>query len=266
VQAVSDQFEQPGPRVGPFWQESDAYHGVVHQDGERRLIISPNGSRYAMQHAFGGAAPWVVTRWRKSLALLVPDLPAGLVGPWLDGLPDDPRDFVRRWAEETKALSDRFKATRPWRDNYSGVLARCDALRVVLLPDGRRYAAQIKGHDGRWVDACVTPSSDHLFAVACGGARPSKRAQPLAGSAWLSVVAQRLPQWAEHARGVLIETPDGVLSDVSARADVPKDRTAERRAGRKTAPQARKRAVVRRVQPPKGVEAENQAEGVQRRA
>lgn len=206
--------EQTSLRVGPFWHDAEAYHGVLARDGDQRLTVSPNGARYTLQALAAQGGPWIVKRWRKSLALLMPDLPAGLVGPWLDGLPDDPREFVRPWAEETKALSERFLATKPWYDGYSGVLQSSDRVRVVLLPDRRRYAAQIKSGE-RWADVCVSISAARLWKVAAGVVDAGRRARPVVGSAVLSVMAQRLPAFASDCSR-RIESAENIRAEVRA--------------------------------------------------
>lgn len=100
---------QLGERRPEFWQDDPDYHGVLFRDGALRLAVSPNGKRYLLQER-GADGRFVVVRWRKSLSALVAFLPEGIKWDALVSLPDDPRAFVRPWADAMAAQSERLKA------------------------------------------------------------------------------------------------------------------------------------------------------------
>ena len=119
---------------------------MIAQAGHVRLSVSPNGKRYLLQVCEAGH--WGrVARWRKSLALLLPDVPAALRKLVPHDLPDDPREFPRPWAEETRRKRDRMAAALPASSSYAGVIFDGGDWRLIWLPDPV-YACQVPNRDG----------------------------------------------------------------------------------------------------------------------
>lgn len=139
------------PIYNPLWQASPAYHGVLVEAGEHRLIVSPNGKRYNLQERDADGA-FDVINWRKSLALLLPDLPPKIMEKGADilsKLPDDPLEYERHWAGEIQATVEAFEEAKPSSDRYSGVIANGSKTRLVFVPGSRPvYAVQRKTHQG----------------------------------------------------------------------------------------------------------------------
>ncbi|MCA1775525.1 MAG: hypothetical protein LC676_07945 [Loktanella sp.] len=129
-----------------YWQASATYHGVIACHGDLRLSVSPNGKRYLLQVKQAGM--WGrVARWRKSLRLLLPDVPETLRARLPEGLPDDPRQFPRPWAVETSSRAERMAAALPASASYAGVIFDGGDWRLIWL-HGPVYACQVRNGRG----------------------------------------------------------------------------------------------------------------------
>lgn len=146
-----------------FFVASPEYHGVLREHGDNRLVIAANGGRYMWQ-VRSESGDYTVSRWRKRLGLLLPDLPASVADWAIVSLPDDPQEYPRPWAEEIEAGRARLLSANPERDEYAGVIrAGLDGLRLVFLPGRDAYAVQIKGALG-WATLASSKSTSRLLA------------------------------------------------------------------------------------------------------
>ena len=214
-----------------FWQISDNYHGVIASDGPLRVAVSPNGKRYDLQGSWfdkeRGVTFWGVRTWRKSLAKLLPDVPARLAAKLPADLPDDPAQFVRPWAHEIEATRSRFRQAIPTRDEFAGVIAKGDVARLVWLapvPEGAsrgrksrgaRYAFQAP-YRGAWRNVTTARKAVLLRAVLAGSLEPSNPGAVAAGDPILSAAVEELPDEASEYRGRVVETLAGLCAEMEA--------------------------------------------------
>ena len=179
-----------------FWQASATYHGVIACHGDLRLSVSPNGKRYLLQVRQAGH--WGrVARWRKSLRLLLPDVPDTLRALLPDDLPDDPREFPRSWAAETVARAERMAAALPASSSYAGVIFDGGNWRLIWLA-GPVYACQVASGRG--------------FKIAAQGETVDRLA------ARMLVVGEHFPELVEPAAIEAVERLPALASDYPAPA------------------------------------------------
>lgn len=199
---------------GPFWQASPEYHGVLRDWQAARLAVSPNGKRYLIQKPQGAA--YRVARWRKSLRLLLPDLPQD-VAEWANrSLPDDPQSVPRLWADSMLAASERVKKTLASRDEYAGVIRDFgDGLRLILT-GAQRYAVQQRGQDGAWYGVASASSSFRLIGLAFSRLPDDDRRAVMCGHKALQSALVRLPEMAAQYAAPRAETPQEALQAIRA--------------------------------------------------
>ena len=230
--------ETVSPEKTRFWQISDNYHGVIASHCGLRVVVSPNGKRYALQGSWfdkeRDVTFWGVSRWRKSLAMLLPDVPARLAAKLPADLPDDPAQFVRPWAHEIEATRSRFREAIPTRDEFAGVIAKGDVARLVWLApvpegasDGRkareaRYALQAP-YRGKWRNVTTARKAMLLRAVLAGSLEPSNPGAVAAGDPILSAAVAELPEEAAEYRGRVVETLAGLCAEMETPRAVPPD-------------------------------------------
>lgn len=203
-----------------FWQHAPEYHGALANAGDYRLTISPNGKRYQVQKcATGPDGPaYSVVKWRKSLDLLRPDIPAALASVMPSDLPDNPAEFPRPWASEISAASERFRRSNPSGDEFAGVIANGKRARLVWLAPlksgnvGPRYALQVKQFDGKWRNVTRTARASYLHGIVFSLLHESQPAAPACGDAALQSAVCRLAESAADYRG---NRPESV-ADVQA--------------------------------------------------
>lgn len=206
AERVDCNWRDYAPPSTPEFQQGDAaYHGVLIVTDAGRLIVSPNGSKYAWQVA--AADGFCDKNWRKSLASLAPSLPADVAERALALYPDNPADFVRPWADAMAAASARWRSLNYAGDEYGAVLARHGSVRIVVPPCGSQYWLQIASRTSGWqVRRCADNATDLARAVVHGGG----------GWAGLSGVVVRSDQLVA-AVAALPETPrDALPSAVQA--------------------------------------------------
>jgi len=228
--------ETVSPEKTRFWQISDNYHGVIASHGCLRVAVSPNGKRYLVQLSYfdkeRGVTLWGVRRWRKSLSMLLPYVPAPLAAKLPDDLPDDVAHFVRPWAHEMEATRSRFRQAIPTRDEFAGVIAKGDVARLVWLapvPEGAsggrkargaRYAFQAP-YRGAWRNVTTARKAPLLRAVVAGSLEPSNPGAVAAGDPILSAAVAELPEEAAEYRGRVVETLAGLCAEMEAPRPVP---------------------------------------------
>ena len=214
-----------------FWQMSDNYHGVIASDGPLRFAVSPNGKRYVLQSSLFdkecGVTVWAVMAWRKSLSMLLPDVPARLAAKLPADLPDDPAQFVRPWAHEIEAMRRRLREAIPTRDEFMGVIAKGDVARLVWLPPvaerasplrkarPARYAFQAFKR-GAWRNVTTALKAPLLRAVVAGSVEPSDPGAVAAGDPILSAAVEELPDEAAEYRGRVVETLAALRAEIEA--------------------------------------------------
>jgi len=150
-----------------FWQASGAYHGVIAQIEDARLIVSPNGCKYCVQVPEGDGSEWRVVNWRKQLGKLLPDMPPELAALVPAQTPDRAADFERPWAEEVKAYGRRLAAAKWTSSGYAGVIAENGDMRLIWFRSKdrpERYGVQRLSWD-RWSLVTASASSAHVSGV-----------------------------------------------------------------------------------------------------
>lgn len=169
AERVDCNWRDYAPPPAPEFQQGDAaYHGVLVASDAGRLIVSPNGLKYAWQvaeeHGFRDK------NWRKSLAALAPLLPADVAKRALAFYPDNPADFVRPWVDAMAVASAHWRSLNYAGDEYGAVLARHGSVRIVVPPCGSQYWLQIFGRTGGWqVRRCADNAADLVQAVVYDG-------------------------------------------------------------------------------------------------
>jgi hypothetical protein len=186
----------------PFHEASPDYHGVLSDWTSGRLVVSPNGKRYQVQSP--SSAGYSVVRWRKSLALLLPDLPASVASWAADALPDDPLQFDRHWAAAMKTESDRFKRAISSSDIYSGVIASDGLLRLAISPTRRAYLVQQRG-DFAWEGVASSTSTSRLLGLTYSRLSKTDKAFPLCHNRMLQNALLSLPLKARDYQGKMPE-------------------------------------------------------------
>jgi len=152
------------PSKPEFVQRNDEYHGTLISNKDGRLIVSPNGKRYAWQEK--GPGGFSDKFWRKSLSALAPSLPKGISRSALKGYPDNAQDYPRPWAHEMELGSARFKSLNHSRDDYGAVIAAHGSVRIVVSPCGGQYWLQISSRLAGWqVRRCADNCADLALAV-----------------------------------------------------------------------------------------------------
>lgn len=181
------------PPVPEFQQGDAAYHGVLIATDAGRLIVSPNGSKYAWQVA--AADGFRDKNWRKSLAALAPSLPADVAERALALYPDNPADFERPWADAMAAASARWRSLNYAGDGYGAVLARHGSVRVVVPPCGSQYWVQITARTGGWqVRRCADNAADLARSVVRDGGGWSGLSGVVVRSDRLAAAVAALPE------------------------------------------------------------------------
>ena len=222
-----------------FWQASDSYHGVIVSDGAMRLSVSPNGKRYLLQVNENGDWSRVV-RWRKSLALLQPDVPNTLRAMMPDGLPDDPRDYRRPWADEVDALRERMARASPLSARYAGVIESGEGWRLVWVLQPA-YAVQVPKGKG-WTNAAI---GEDRAALRASMSRQSDAVPVLVDPA-IHAALERCEDAAADYPAPVIERFRDVQAGVKRRggqAKPPPQKAQRRRTGPQSATEGRKAAT-----------------------
>lgn len=189
------------PETGDkFRSDSPEFHGVLRVSTEGRLSVSPNGTRYLWQEP-GPDGRFAVKRWRKSLALLLRDLPEDVAAWAAASLPDDPGAVERPWADDMKAASDVMRAANAYSDNYAGVIAAdLEGLRVVFLPERNAYAVQAPGADG-WRSVSSSNRMSRLLGLTYLRHAPDDRKAGMSRNGALQAALLRLPELAANFDG-----------------------------------------------------------------
>lgn len=191
-----------------FWQSAPEYHGALANAGDYRLSISPNGKRYQVQKRATGpdGLCYIVVKWRKSLDRLRPDIPAAVASVMPSDLPDDPGEYVRPWASDISAASDRVRKAMPSGDGFAGVIANGKRARLVWLAPlkggarGPRYALQVKD-GGRWANVALSQRASYLHAVVFGRLHETHPAAAACGDRALQSAVCRLSESAVDYAG-----------------------------------------------------------------
>lgn len=136
-----------------LWPQHERYAGVLAGCGDERIALSMDGRRFWLQKRVGRG-------WRRIASSGRRDLLASRLGPqWaeveLSALPQFPARVAAPWRGAIGAACAAVKATNPGRDDYSGVIWRSGAVRLVWLRDGR-YALQSRGAATRRSDGWRT--------------------------------------------------------------------------------------------------------------
>lgn len=211
-----------------FWQTSATYHGVIAKTQSARLIVSPNGSRYCIQHPVDAGGQWAVVKWRKVLSLLVSDMPPELAARLPADTPENASDWPRPWAGQIEAKKRQVSAANWCASEYAGTIAADGAQRLIWFRSkGRPERYGVQRHQwGKWT--LITASASCAFVASVLRSNdPKKRNTALAA------VCDGLPDQAADYAGIRPETLAAVLVQPAA------DRQAAKRA-----PQRDKRSPV----------------------
>lgn len=176
-----------------FWQHDPDYHGTLIQNGSHRLAISPNGKRYLLQERSGDG--FTVRHHRKRLSDLLPDLPQEITAK-IEGLPDDPAQYRRPWADAMEAQALRVKRANYSRDEYAGVIAAQGDVRLSLLVDRPRFALQYRDRSGAWQNVVTSIGKTAIHDVVFSTFHPNHRAAMFGNKSALMSAVVRLPEYA----------------------------------------------------------------------
>ena len=165
---------------------NDNYPGVVCALGaDRRLIVNGRGNRYQLQFSvlFDRGRFWRGEFWLATKsALLAKFADDTFLAGALAAYPEKPADLAPALTAERKRQAAAFLASDTGRDDYPGVVARCEDWRLVADPDGSRYRLMFVhreyfdptvGHGfNMWISAVAWPELSHIVSCiekAAGG-------------------------------------------------------------------------------------------------
>lgn len=178
-----------------FWQHEPEYHGSLVESGSYRLAISPNGKRYLLQER--GGEGFTVRHHRKRLHDLLPDLPQEIAAK-VEGLPDDPTQYRRPWADAIEAQSLRLRRANYTRDEYAGVIATDGDVRLCFLVDRPRFALQHVDKFGVWRNVATSIGKSAIHCVLFSNLHESHRAAICCNRPALMSAVVRLPEYASQ--------------------------------------------------------------------